>query len=402
MAAEGEENKIVQIKSFIEEKRKKKASSKKDADEFEQLWLAAVGEVGLNKESLVLLCDGFKYAAARPLYKYFKLNSTSKQPYAALGTYEPIRENSNELELKFYMSLLAFELMDPTSADQVAALLKKVPEAARTKDGKVTGNLSSFVRRYMLLELSGGEIKADAAEVKMMTKDVSSFVTLIAPIVSEATGNDKLKAGERNAAKSLQAWLDLLYTPEEKAEPTTETSAPSEIADDSIHEDAQVDDVDVFGVDQIILAIKSLGTALRNRDRKIESLKSVIDSGESEIAILKDQRNSLKNQNTELQAKLEKLRETISGLNFELSSQKQQIEQLNTDLSENRQMVELLEQTGSKQSDEIIKRISRKLKIEFEDYRGAVDLDMDVDLGENMRLQLGSVFQILKENGFEL
>lgn len=83
-------------------------------------------------------------------------------------------------------------------------------------------------------------------------------------------------------------------------------------------------------------------------------------------------------------------------------SLKQQIERLSADLSANRQMVELLEQTGSKQSDETIKRISRKLKIEFEDYQDAVGLDMDADLGENMRLQLGSVFQILKENGFEL
>lgn len=72
------------------------------------------------------------------------------------------------------------------------------------------------------------------------------------------------------------------------------------------------------------------------------------------------------------------------------------------DLSANRQLIELLEQTGSKQSDETIKRISRKLRIEFADYQDAVSLDMNADLGENMRLQLGSVFQILKENGFEL
>ena len=92
----------------------------------------------------------------------------------------------------------------------------------------------------------------------------------------------------------------------------------------------------------------------------------------------------------------------LSAVNAEVMSLKQQIERLSADLSANRQMVELLEQTGSKQSDETIKRISRKLKIEFEDYQDAVGLDMDADLGENMRLQLGSVFQILKENGFEL
>lgn len=397
MAAEVEEDKIAQVKSFIEEKRRKKEPSKKDADEFEQLWLSAVEEVDLNRESFALLCDGFRYAAARPLFKYFKSKGASKQPYATLGAYEPIRKNSNELELKFFMSLLAFELMDPTSADQIAALLKKIPEASLKKDGKITGNLSAFVRRLMLSELAGGIIKADVADIKMTAKDVSRFVKLVGPIVSEAAENDKLKAGEKNAAKNLQAWFDTLYEPE-----ISGTSTPSEIADNPIQEEAQGDDADALGVDQIVLAVKSLGAALKDRDGKIESLKSTITSSESENARLKDHRDSLKDRNAELLAALDKSRETIAGLNAEIASLKQQIEQLNADLSANRQMVELLEQTGSKQSDETIRRISRKLKIEFEDYQDAIGLDMDADLGENMRLQLGSVFQILKENGFGL
>lgn len=401
MAAEAEESKIAQVKSFIEEKRKKDPS-KKDADEFERLWLSAVEEVDLNKESFALLCDGFRYAAARPLFKYFKLKGASKQPYAILGTYDPIRKNTLELELKFSISLLAFELMDPTSADQVAALLKKVPEAALTKDNKITGNLSALVRRLMLSELTSGDIKADAAEVKAITRESSRFAKLVGPIVSEAMENDKLKDGERNAAKNLRAWLDILYEPETKTEPITDTSALSGIVGNLAQEDAQCDDTDALSIDRIVLAVKGLGAALTNRDRKIESLKSAIVSSESEIARLKDHRDLLKGQCAELQVTLDKLRETNAKMNAEVVSLKQQIEQLSVDLSANRQMVELLEQTGSKQSDETIKRISRKLKIEFEDYQDAVGLDMDADLGENMRLQLGSVFQTLKENGFEL
>lgn len=246
MAAEAEEDKIARVKSFIEERRQKKEPSKKDADEFEQLWLAAVEEVDLSKEPFALLCDGFRYAAARPLFKYFRSKSTSKQPYATLGAYEPIRKNSNELELRFFMSLLAFELMDPTSADQIAALLKKIPEASLTRDGKITGNLSAYVRRLMLSELAGGAIKADAFEIKMAAKDISRFVKLVGPIVSEAMENDRLKADERNAARSLQAWLDALYESEEKTEPIPETNTPSEIADALVQEDARCSDAYEF------------------------------------------------------------------------------------------------------------------------------------------------------------
>lgn len=402
MAVEIEESTIAQVKSFIEEKRKKKEPSKKDADEFEQLWLAAVEENDLDKETFALLCDGFRYAGARPLFKHFKMKNTSKLPYATLGTYEPIRKNTNELELKVFMSLLALELLDPTSAEQVVALLKKIPEAALTKGNKITGNLSSFVRRLMLSELAEGTIKVDAAEIKMMPKDISRFVKLIGPIVAESAENDKLKTGERNAAKNLRSWLESLYEIEAKVETITDESAPSEVTGNPAQEDTWCGDAETSKVDQIVLAVKGLGAALSDRDRKIESLKSVIVSDKSEIVRLKDRGDSLKDQSTELKATLDKSRETIIDLNAKIASLEQQLDKLSADLSASRQMVELLEQTVSKQSDETIKRISRKLKIEFDDYRDAVDLDMDTDLGENMRLQLGSVFRILKENGFEL
>ena len=75
---------------------------------------------------------------------------------------------------------------------------------------------------------------------------------------------------------------------------------------------------------------------------------------------------------------------------------------LSADLSANRELVDMLGQDQAKQSDEAMRRVSRKLGIEYQDYKDALDVEMSVDLGENMRLQLGEVFKILKENGFDL
>lgn len=330
------------------------------------------------------------------------MKSTSKQPHASLGAYEPIRRNTKEIELKVLMNLLALELLDPTSADQIAALLKKIPEAALTKHNKITGNFPLFVRRLMLSELAGGAIKIDATEIKMAPKDLFGFTKLISPVISEAAENNKLKSSERNAAEDLQSWIELLHKIEVKTEPTTETNAPSETTENPAQEDAQCDDAKASSIDQITTAAKDLNAILREREEEIKTLRSTIASVESEIARLKNREESLKNKNTELQATLDKSRKTVADLNAENASLKQRIERLSNDLSANKQMVEFLEQAGSRQSNETIKRISRKLKIEFDDYRDAIDLDMDADLGENMRLQLGSIFQILKENGFEL
>jgi hypothetical protein len=47
-------------------------------------------------------------------------------------------------------------------------------------------------------------------------------------------------------------------------------------------------------------------------------------------------------------------------------------------------------------------RLVRNLKVEYNDFQDAIGMEMSEDLGENMRIQLQTVFRLLKKGGFEL
>ena len=44
-------------------------------------------------------------------------------------------------------------------------------------------------------------------------------------------------------------------------------------------------------------------------------------------------------------------------------------------------------------------RIKHQLEVEYRDFLDAKDMEMTIDLGENMRIQLEAIFRVLKKNG---
>ena len=110
-----------------------------------------------------------------------------------------------------------------------------------------------------------------------------------------------------------------------------------------------------------------------------------------------------------LNQQIERLNESLENAKAHAGETKSQLDAaekragaLEKDLAAAKEYASLVDKSIAKESDEVIMRISRKLKIEYQDFLDALNLDMDADLGENMRLQLQSVFKILKDNGFEL
>lgn len=388
------------VQGFIEEKKAKKDPSKADGREFERLWLDLASEVGLNDLSMSLLCDGFRYCAARPLVAYCKQSPSSTIPYATLGTYSALRNNSAEIMLRMTLSLFAHEVVDPTSAEQVTWLMKKVPKVAFNKEGKVSGNITGYVRKLVVQEVAGNKIKAAVDTSALRQSDAARFSRLISPALNELEAKFKLSVPEQNAVEALGKWISDLCGEREAPIPQGDNEgAPdkdcipiSQDAAKPMSKDSSTEDV---SASQVIAFIQK-------QERRIELLGSARASSAAEVSRIKAHRDSLKAQNEELQARLEKAQKSIASQADQIAALEDRVSTLSADLSANRELVDMLGQDQTRQNDEAMRRISRKLGIEYQDYRDALDVEMSVDLGENMRLQLGEVFKILKENGFDL
>lgn len=100
---------------------------------------------------------------------------------------------------------------------------------------------------------------------------------------------------------------------------------------------------------------------------------------------------------------------TISSLNYDKDILNKDIVKLKTvivakdnEISERNSMMDALVRDRNKQQDEQINRIASSLKVDYKDFKDAEKLEMDTDLGENMREQLKNVFAILIKAGIAL
>ena len=60
-----------------------------------------------------------------------------------------------------------------------------------------------------------------------------------------------------------------------------------------------------------------------------------------------------------------------------------------------------MKRNRKRQYDEQLNIIASKLSIEYKDFVDALEMEMTIELGENMREQLRTVFNILEKQGIK-
>jgi predicted nuclease with TOPRIM domain len=113
---------------------------------------------------------------------------------------------------------------------------------------------------------------------------------------------------------------------------------------------------------------------------------------------LNRERECCEQQRTEIS----RLSEDVSLLRQQVAALEIKVKEKDTEIEERAKLADMLSRDRTKQSEEALKRLAAKLRVEYRDFLDAESLPMNADLGENMRLQLKSIFDILKKNGLSL
>ncbi len=155
----------------------------------------------------------------------------------------------------------------------------------------------------------------------------------------------------------------------------------------------------VGAIGTVVLAeTKELARIRENQNelmRKVDLLSNKLVNAEIKeqqqsetIKELAAEKKDLQIENAEYIEKIEELEKDIKALQQEVSDQ--------------RQFTDTVSRNREKQSEEFLNKLASKLKVDYRDYCDAKNLEMSIDLGENMREQLGTVFSILAKNGINL
>lgn len=173
-----------------------------------------------------------------------------------------------------------------------------------------------------------------------------------------------------------------------------------DIRTDNSEEGEIQDTLEALGTIASVLLIETkeiinIKSDLEYTRRKLDEME--VQLNESQI-LQQQQENTIKNLSIEKKS----LQDEKNNYTVQISELERIIEKLKGEINDREKFTDTVTRNRAKQSEEYLNRLAAKLKIDYRDYCDAKNLEMTIDLGENMREQLGAVFSILEKNGLRL
>ena len=409
--------------------KKKKEPTIKEKEAFRSAWLSLVADAGLTGSAEQFLYEGFAFCGAEPFYAYLIQTEDQNATLAAMfsGKYYGIDSN---VSFRLVAHLLALMLNNNATRNILAPIIKRLPGACVNKDKKRLGTAEKTFEKYFLAELHPDVELCPLADIGTKPVFIKEFVTLVSSIMNgiENAGSAK-GVVVKNIAK-IRKWLADYDTSQSASTDTkAEQLIPAStivaaekvkivsVADNPPEDRVQAPKVIVTqpkeeaSVDMIAYLTELLGKAAKatavvksestQQRVKIDALTQTLESEQSKLRGANQQIADLQDTITELRKKLSAAEGDIFVLRQTVEQRDAVIAEKNAEIAERVKMAEVLSRDRSKQADESLQRLASKIRVEYRDFVDALDVPISCDLGENLRLQLQSIFDILEKGGMK-
>lgn len=409
--------------------KKKKEPTIKEKEAFRSAWLSLVADAGLTGSAEQFLYEGFAFCGAEPFYAYLIQTEDQNATLAAMfsGKYYGIDSN---VSFRLVAHLLALMLNNNATRNILAPIIKRLPGACVNKDKKRLGTAEKTFEKYFLAELHPDVELCPLADIGTKPVFIKEFVTLVSSIMDgiENAGSAK-GVVVKNIAK-IRKWLADYDTSQSastdtKAEqliPASTIVAAEKVKIVSVADNPPEDRVQALkvivtqpkeeaSVDMIAYLTELLGKAAKatavvksestQQRVKIDALTQTLESEQSKLRGANQQIADLQDTITELRKKLSAAEGDIFVLRQTVEQRDAVIAEKNAEIAERVKMAEVLSRDRSKQADESLQRLASKIRVEYRDFVDALDVPISCDLGENLRLQLQSIFDILEKGGMK-
>ena len=146
-------------------------------------------------------------------------------------------------------------------------------------------------------------------------------------------------------------------------------------------------------------SVESEGVQLKN---EIGALRQALESKNEKLQRTNQQIANQQETIAELKKKLAAAESDIFTLRQDVVQRDAVIAEKNAEIAERIKMADVLSRDRSKQADEALQRLAARIRVEYRDFMDALDVPMSCDLGENLRLQLQNIFDILEKGGMKI
>lgn len=418
------------LDALMKAKKEKKRPTIKEKEAFRSAWLGLVADTGLVGRAEQYLYEGFAFCGAEPFYAYLIQTEDPNATLATLlgGKYYGIDSNAS---FRLTTHLLALMLNNNAPKNILALIIKRLPSACVNKDKKRLGTAEKTLEKYFLAELRPDAELCPLADIGTKPVFINEFVALVSSIMDgiENAGSTK-GVVVKNIAKIRKWFADYDISQSVSADTKTDQVIPEatknteektktiSVADNSQEKKVQTPRVVVaqpeekVPSDMIAYLTELLGKAAKvttvvkaestQQRVKIDALTQALEGEQNKLQGANQQISDLQDTITELRKKLSAAEGDIFALRQAVAQRDAVIAERDAEIAERVKMAEVLSRDRNKQADELLQKLASKIRIEYRDFVDALDVPMSCDLGENLRLQLQSIFDILEKGGMKI
>ena len=406
--------KLLQIK-------KKSEASKADKNSFQNEWLSYVSEHGFNDTAEAFLYDGFSFLGMVPFITYLsKTNDKQETVNQLLSGKHFYRNKSITFKVMLHLLALLIEKL-PDEKTLIMMVVRRLPELSINKEGKRLADMAKSVDKFFVKILSPETVFPNLNSLGLRPAIIESFRKMMMEALRTLLAEGHSSPEELSIMVNIEKWLSDDDKLPEDADKSEVNAGASHESTDMVHADMP-DNTSIQCSDYVDKAFSENSKTFTWRDG-LSITANAIKQLEKELIRLQMNNENLLSENTRLKTErdnvqcalnrerecCEQQRTEISRLSEDVSLLRQQVAALeikvkekDTEIEERAKLADMLSRDRTKQSEEALKRLAAKLRVEYRDFLDAESLPMNADLGENMRLQLKSIFDILKKNGLSL
>jgi len=440
--------------------KRKGRASESERQEFIDCWVSLCKRETHRAKAYELLGKGFAIAEAEPLYQY--VAQTGEQEIYNKAFISIKSSEGSAGALKVALSLLAYELIAPSTDDTVDLVARRVNGEAIGRNGKPQSILKNNLGTLLVRPLSKACISPLA---HIDSPRASSLANNLRPGLDAVIGKSSAKPGDVRAANELIAWLGEQKTGPaivEAVEPTVdetpvdkaETSAhghdmPSSSEGDSTSRTTESNPAtDSHGVGSATvgrtpsrptskdcgadltrpagknskksdtskaeikpenLDLATVISFLSGLEQEQDNLEKLYEGARSECYALSVKTSELEQKLRRSQSEVENLKDqrvSLSGNYSELQQQcealKAENESLRNELRDANEMIAIMDEGAVHEVDATMSSLGLELAYDYRKYLDAADQPMTEELGSIVLKQLRTVFEIIKQHGIQL
>lgn len=399
---------------------KKAETSKAKKKLFVEQMGILLAEEGFSQTAIDYLKSGFTFMGAKPIAIYLQQKTVDARAseITELLTSKLFRGGDNLTAFRFGISLSAYSI-ELFGEDQqlLAELIKVLPSVSINKEKQPLKDAPKIFEKYFLDIVSESTKLPRLDDLGIKDIYLREFRAMVAKIAN------KVSPAYRAKASRIEEWIS---TGTSHNAQSTNSEKESSASNSKVSNEPRSSHCDIPQKEAKALSTRELmnvSTILGELSARLKATVNSWSATRTELDAAKKQISSLEAKLQQYESQIENearkyaqivaeldnraiviedLQIKIAKANQVIARQGKQIEELVSENARLNSIISVYSSDKESSQSEQLNSIASKLKSEYRDFMDAENEEMTLDLGENLRFQIKSIFRILAKAGIDV